>query len=67
MIYQDFASRFCPLIGATLEYLEVSVIRILVFSPTAALSNQELLQTGREQMDETDKTIERSRKVGAYN
>lgn len=28
-----------------------------------AMSNQELIQTGRRQMDETDQTIERSKKV----
>lgn len=27
------------------------------------MSNQELIQTGRKQMDETDQTIERSKKV----
>jgi len=27
------------------------------------MSNQELIQTGRRQMDETDQTIERSKKV----
>ncbi|CAM6024067.1 unnamed protein product [Sphagnum balticum] len=29
----------------------------------AAMSNQELVQTGRKQMDETDQTIERSKKL----
>jgi hypothetical protein len=45
---------FCPLAALTHVYCLLS----------AAMSNQEVIETGKKQMDETDQTIERSKKVG---
>jgi len=38
-------------------------VTLTVFAIVSAFSNQELLKVGRKQMDETDKSIERSKRV----
>lgn len=65
--FVSLRKRYTSSIGNRQELLDGSshagAAQDLDVRVASTLSNQELIQTGRQQMDETDKTIERSRKV----
>ncbi len=64
---------FCPLLESRIErelfnWCKIAdwtahLLFLMITWNVAAMSNQELVQTGRKQMDDTDQTIERSKKV----